>query len=40
MSLEAYRGQLPELSEWWARIRQKIYQDRTLTTPLGRRRVF
>jgi len=39
-SIESYRRALPQVQEWWAKIDKEITDTRSLTTPLGRRRVF
>lgn len=38
--IETRKQQLPGLERWWAGVERKLQQDRTLTTCLGRRRVF
>lgn len=38
--IEARHKQLPGLKEWWKDVERKLRQTRTITTCLGRRRVF
>jgi len=38
--LEKYHGAFPEVRRWQERIRAQLAKNRTLTTPLGRRRQF
>lgn len=39
-AIEAYRRALPELGEWWERVRERVVRTRVLTNPFGRRRYF
>ena len=39
-AIEAYRSALPEVKEWWGNVQSEVSSSRTLTSPLGRRRVF
>jgi len=39
-AIEGYKSALPELEFWWRGINEEITETRSLTTPLGRKRVF
>lgn len=39
-AIEAYRGALPEVEQWWDRIQSLLHATRTLFSPIGRRRQF